>query len=123
MKLGKTLKKTDLEEARERLFELKRVQNEAREEEIAIREWIANQLHPSDAGAKTVTHDGIKVTITRPLSYSITTEDAERLSRQYPELEVLRWKPEVKVGEFKKHESELAEFVTIKPGLVTVEFK
>ena len=123
MKLGKKLRKSDLEEARDRLFELKSIQNEAREEEIAIREWIASQLHPEEPGAKTLTHEGIKLTITRPLAYSITADDAERLGRQFPDLDILRWKPEVKVAEFKKHADEVGEFISIKPGLVTVEFK
>lgn len=125
IKLPKKIRKSDLEAARDRLFELRRVQNESREEEVVIREWIANTLHTDPEGAKTLNVEGIKLTVTRPLTRTITAEDAERFSQDYPDLsaEVLRWKPEVKVAAYKANAALVDPYITTKPGLPTVEFK
>lgn len=116
--------KSTLIEARDRLQELKAVQNEAREEELKIRTFLADKLHTEESGAKTTTIEGIKVTVTRTLTTSISREEADRLVQEHPDLslEVLRWKPEARPGEFKKH-PELAEFIVVKPGPPNVDFK
>ncbi len=114
-----------LAEARDRLHELKDIQNSAREEELMIREYLAKNLHDGDEGSKTITIDGIKVTVTRSLRYEIGVEEAERLGKEKGDLalSVLRWKPEVRVGEFKKNREELEEYIVIKPSPPSVEFK
>lgn len=114
-----------LAEARDRLHELKDIQNTAREEELQIREYLAKHLHDADEGAKTHTIDGIKVTVTRSLRREIGVEEAERLTKEHGELslQVLRWKPEVRVGEYKKHTGILDEYIVTKPSPPTVEFK
>ena len=124
IKFPKKIKKADIEAARDRLFELKQVQNEAREEEISIREWLA-QFHDGDEGTKTVVIEGVKMAIGKPITRSITAEDAERLCNDYPEIsvEVLKWKPEVRVAAYKANAEIVDPYITTKPGLVTVEFR
>ena len=121
----KSLTGAALAEARDRLHELKDIQNSAREEELQIREYLAKNLHDGDEGSKTVTIDGIKLTVSRPVYYTISSEDAERMSKEHGEvaLECLRWKPEVRVGGFKKRLDIASEFIVTKPGPPTVEFK
>ena len=115
----------ELVEARDRLFELKEVQNEAREEELKIREYLAKNLHDGVEGSKTVTVDGVKVTITRNLNRTIDAAEAEKLYKEHSDvaLAVLRWKPEIRVGEYKKHQDVMDEYITTKPGPPSVEFK
>lgn len=114
-----------LVEARDRLFELKASIETAREEELQIREYLANKLHTGDEGAVTVTIDGVKVAITKVINRTISREEAERFTTEHPELslECLRWKAEVRVGEYKKHREEMDEYIVTKPGPPTVEFK
>lgn len=116
--------KKTLLEAKERLEELRQAQSEAREEELKIRTFLADKLYQEEGGSKTLTVEGLKLTIGRPLAYSISKEELERMTADHGTIadEVIRYKPEVKVGEFKKH-PELAEYVTVKPGPATVEFK
>lgn len=110
--------------ARDRMQELKEIQNNAREEEIKIRTFLADKLHDGEEGSKTLTIDGVKVNVTRPISRIISREEADRLCKDHTDLsaEALRWKPEVVVSVVKAH-PELEEYITSKPGLVTVEFK
>lgn len=121
------MKLQELEEARDRLLELSKIQAEAREEELQIREYLADKLYPKDKeeGATTITVEGIKLSITRVLNYTIGKDDAELLQREQPKLaaEVLNWSPKVRVAAFKDHQKELAKFVTVKPGPSTVTFK
>ncbi len=123
-KKPKTITHDQLVEARDRLFELKELQNEARGEELRIREYLANFLHDGESGAKTVTVDGIKVTVTRNLNYSIDRPNAEKLAEEHgPEsLEILRWKPEVSVSGFKKYDF-ASDYIVVKPGPPSIEFK
>src|SRR6478736_6460191 len=102
-----------LADARERLQELKALQNTAREEEIAIREYLANALHDGEEGSKTVIVGGIKLSITRLINRSITREDADRLKQENKKLwlECLTFRPEVRVAGYKEHRDELDEFI------------
>ena len=120
----KKLTAAQLIEARDRLHELNRAMEEAKTEQLAIREYLAKYLHDGDEGAKTITIDGIKLTVTRNLNRTISREEAERFTQELPKLalEVLRWKPELRVGEVKKHEAEVSEFIVTKPGPPTVVF-
>lgn len=115
----------ELVAARDRLFELKEEQTKAREEELRIREYLARKLHDGVEGSKTVTVDGIKVTVTRNLSRTIGVDEAEKLSKEHEKLalEVLRWKPEIRVGEYKKHTDILDEYIVTRSGPPTVEFR
>lgn len=124
-KKPKTITHDPLVEARDRLFELKELQNEARDEELRIREYLANFLHDGESGAKTVTVDGIKVTVTRNLNYSIDGPNAERFSKEHSDvaLEVLKWKPTVSISGFKKNWDVASEYCVVKPGPSTVEFQ
>lgn len=121
----KVIKRDDLVIARDRLFELKELQNSAREEELKIREYLADNLHTAEEGSKTFDIDGVKVTITRTLSRTIGQTEAEEFCKQHGDLslECLRWKPEVKVSGYKVHREILDEFIVTKAGLPSVAFK
>lgn len=110
--------------AKERLASIKSLTEELRAEELKIRTFIADKLHTEEEGSKTVTIHDIKVTVSRPLTRTITSEDAERLCQDHTELskEALKWKPNVVVSVFKKH-PELEEYITTKPGPPVVEFR
>lgn len=115
----------DLTEAKEALEEIHRKQADLREKELATREYLADLLHDGEEGTKTVTIEGIKVSVTRTLNRTITREEAERLSQEHGEISALalRWKPEVRAGEYRKHAEIMDEYITTKPGPSTVEFK
>lgn len=129
--MSKPTKKTqplsheELVEARDRLFELRDVQVEARDEELRIRTYLADNLHDGEKGSKTIAVDGIKITIGRPLSYSIDSANAEKFTQENSEaaLEVLSWKPTVKVSGFNKFVEIASEYITVRPGPPTVDFK
>lgn len=111
--------------ARERLFELKTEQAKAREEELEIRQYLADLLHEGVEGSKTITLEGVKVTVTRTLNRSIDTAEVERFCADHPQVSVtvLRWKPELKISEYKKNVDIVDEYITTRPGIPTVEFK
>lgn len=118
-----SITKKALTKARDRLQTIKEEAELLRAEELKIRNYLADQLHTEEEGSKTVTIEGIKVTISRPVTRSITKEDAERLCQDHTELskEALRWKPKIVVSVAKKH-PELEDYYTSKPGLPTVTF-
>ncbi len=119
------IKLKELLAAKERLEELKQAQAVAREEELRIREYLARKLHDGVEGSKTITVEGVKCTITRNLSRTIGVDEAEKLSQEHADiaLEVLRWKAEVRVGEYKKHTDILDDYIVTKAGPPSVEFK
>ena len=119
------LSEEDLLAARKKLTANKAKQEALREEELAIRTYIADVLHPAEDGSKTITVGSVKLTIKRILNYSISRADAEKLSRENPDvaLEVLSWRPEVKAGGFKENVEAVSEYITVKPGPPSVEFK
>jgi len=121
----KTINRGDLIEARDRLFELKEVQNKAREEELKIREYLADKLHTAEEGSKTIDIEGVKVTVTRTLNRSIGKVEAEEFCKLHGDisLECLRWKPEISVTGYKKHQAILDEYIVTKPGPPSVAFK
>ena len=116
---------SEITEARDRLLELKEVQAEARDEELRIREYLAKKLHDGVEGSKTVTIEGVKVTVTRSLSRTIGSAEAEQLSKEFPEISLacLRWKAELRVGEYKKHTEILDDYIVTKAAPSTVVFK
>jgi len=120
-----TLTEEDLLAAKKKLTEIRKKQEVLRESELAIRTYLADVLHPAEEGSKTVTLGDTKITIKRVLNYSISKVDAEKLSRENPEvaLEVLSWSPNVKVSGFKEHSEIVAEYINVKPGPPSVEFK
>ena len=115
----------ELVAARDRLFELKEEQTKAREEELRIREYLARKLHDGVEGSKTITVEGVKCTITRNLSRTIGVDEAEKLSKEHSDIALacLRWKAEVRVGEYKKHTDILDDYIVTKAGPPSVEFK
>jgi hypothetical protein len=121
----KTIKGKDLIAARERLYELKAIQNNARDEELKIREFLASNLHDGEEGSKTFKIDGEAVTITRTLSRTIGQAEAEEFVKLHGDLslECLRWKPEVKVSGYKAHREILDEYIVTKAGPPSVAFK
>jgi hypothetical protein len=121
----KSIKRNELVAARDRLFELKAIQNNARDEELKIREYLADRLHDGEEGSKTVEIEGVKVTVTRTLSRTIGTAEAEEFVKLHGDLslECLRWKPEFKVAGYKAHREILDEFVVTKAGPPSVAFK
>jgi DNA-directed RNA polymerase subunit L len=121
----KTIKGKDLIAARERLYELKAIQNNARDEELKIREYLANSLHDGEEGSKTFKIDGEAVTITRTLTRTIGQAEAEEFVKLHGDLslECLRWKPEVKVAGYKAHREILDEYIVTKAGPPSVAFK
>lgn len=124
-KVDTALTHDQLVEARDRLFELKEVQAEAREEELRIRVYLADRLFDAEEGSKTFTVEGVKVTVTRSLSRTIGRDEAERFTQEYPKLslECLRWKAELRVGEYKKNNDIMDGFIVTKAGPPTIEFK
>lgn len=120
----KGITKEQLLEAREALFDCNRRIEEAKAEQLQIREYLADFVHDGDEGAKTVTIDGIKLTVTRNLRRTITREEAERFTQEHGELSLtcLRWNPEVRVGEYKKHAEILDEYIETKPAPPEVKF-
>lgn len=124
-KVAPPIKLTELLAAKERLEELKQAQAVACEEELRIREYLAKKLHDGVEGSKTITVDGVKVTITRNLNRTIDADEAEKLSKEHPSvaLECLRWKPDVRVGAYKKNQGVMDEYITTKAGPPSVEFK
>ncbi len=121
----KAIKKNDIIAARDRLFELKEIQNTARDEELKIRTFLADNLHIAEEGSKTIDIDGVKVTITRTLTRTIGQAEAEEFCKHYGDLslECLRWKPEIKVSGYKKHREILDEYIVTKSGLPSINFK
>lgn len=121
----KALKKKDLIIARDRLFELKEIQNTARDEELKIRTYLADNLHTEEEGSKTIDIEGVKVTITRTLNRTIGQVEAEEFGRIHGDLalECLRWKPEIVVKGYKAHREILDEFIVTKPGPPSIAFK
>jgi hypothetical protein len=127
MKTTSTLtkrEKNDLLAARERLFELKSIQNEARDEELKIRSFVAEKYATKEEGSETIELDGIKMTITSTINRTISSEEAERMTAEHGVIAatVLTWKPSLKVGELRKH-PELEEYIVSKAGPATVVFK
>lgn len=122
-KVKKPLTAAELMEARDGLHNIKQQIEVLREKELATREWIADRLHDGTEGSKTVTIDGVKVTITRNLNRSISEEEAVRLKQTYPKLwaTCLSFKPTVRVGESKKN-PEMEDFIVTRPGPPTVVF-
>ena len=120
-----TLTEEDLIAARKELASIHKKAAVLREKELAIRTYLADVLHPAEDGSKTVTVGSVKLTIKRVLNYSISKSDAERLCAEQPEvsLEVLSWRPEVRAGGFKEHVNEVSEYITVKAGPPSVEFK
>ncbi len=120
-----TLTEADLIAAKKELAILKKKQADLREKEIAIRTYLADVLHDAEEGSKTVTVGKVKLTIKRILNYSISRADAEKLTQENPDvaLAVLSWSPTVKVGGYKDHASEVCDYITVRPGPASVEFK
>lgn len=120
-------KEKDVIAARDRLMELSRIQTEAREEELKIREYLVESLYPKDKteGSTTITVGATKLTLTVAYRHTISKEDAEKLKIDKPDLYAtcLRFTPEVRAGEFKKHEEELSEYIITKPTPPSVSFK
>ena len=119
------IKLKELLAAKERLEELKQAQAVAREEELRIREYLARKLHDGVEGSKTITVEGVKCTITRNLTRTIGVDEAEKLSKEHSDLALacLRWKAEIRVGEYKKHTDILDDYIVTKAGPPSVEFK
>lgn len=113
-----------LNEARESLTAIRAKQAELRTEELQIREYLANRFHDGEEGARTQTVGGVKFTVTRKLNRTIGRDEAERLTREHPELslEVIRWNPELRTGEYKKHVAIVDEYITTKPAPPEVTF-
>ena len=111
--------------ARERLFELKTEQAKVREEELVIRQYLADLLYKEEEGSKTITLEGVKVTVTRTLNRTIDAAEVERFCADHPQVSVavLRWKPELKISEYKKNVDIVDEYTVTRPGIPTVEFK
>ena len=119
------IKLKELLAAKERLEELKQTQAVAREEELRIREYLARKLHDGVEGSKTITVEGVKCTITRNLTRTIGVDEAEKLSKEHSDLALacLRWKADVRVGEYKKNAEILDDYIVTKAGPPSVEFK
>lgn len=113
--------------AQKRLAELSRTMTDARKEELEIREFLFKELYPKDKheGSTTITVGSTKVSITNTLRRTISREDAEKLKLDKPEIwaTVLRFTPDVKVAEFRKHEDELSDYVVTKSTPPTITFK
>jgi len=120
-----TLTEQDLKDAHKKLSSLKKKQADLRDQELAIRTYIADCLFPEEDGSKTFKVGGVKLTVKRTLNYSISRADAEKLTEEHGDisLEVLSWSPSVKAGGFKEHVAVVADYITVKPGPPTVEFK
>lgn len=120
-----TLSGDDLKAARKKLADLKRKQETLREQELEIRTYLADVLFNEEEGSKTLTIDGVKVSIKRILNRSISREDAERLSKEHPteSLAILSWRPEVKTSGYREFQSIADEYIVTRPGPPTVEFK
>ena len=119
------LTEADLINARKKLAAIKKKAETLREEELAIRHFIADVLYPEEDGSKTLKVGNVKLTIKRTLNYSITRDEAERLTQEHGDLalEVLSWSPEVKVRGFKDNVDTVADYITVKAGPPTVVFK
>lgn len=115
----------ELLDAEKKLKAIKAKQEKLRQEELAIREHIADELHDGEEGRKTITIGDLKVTVERVMNCSITKDDAERFSKENPKeaLECLSWSPRVKVSPFREHIDIASEYITVKPGPPTVTFK
>lgn len=124
-KVAPPIKLEELVAAKERLEELKQAQAIYRDEELRIREYLARKLHDGVEGSKTITVEGIKVTITRNLTRTIGVEEAEKLSKEHSDIALacLRWKAEVKVAAYKEHAEIMDDYVVTKAGPPSVTFK
>jgi len=115
----------DLKEAKKTLHQLKVKQEKLREQELEIRVYLADALHEEEGGSKTIKLGDTKITISRPITYSIDEVNAEKFSKEHGDvaLDVLKWKPQVVVGAFKKNLDVASEYIVAKPGPPTVEIK
>ena len=120
----KPMTEEELIEARDALQIIKTKQEELRQEELSIREYVAKKLHDGEEGSKTITVGTTKVSITRTLTRSIGKDEAERLKQDDPKLykELLSWRPEVKTSVFREHEEKASDYVVTKAGPPTVKF-
>ena len=116
-----------LEEHRKVALEL----SELKKYELSLRNKICDKIL---AGLQPGTHnfakEGLKIKAVSSLNYSfdkVTLQeliDNEELSTM--ELDLIRWKPELKVGEYKKAEFDtesLNEALFVKPAQPTLEIK
>ncbi len=115
----------DLLGAKKTLAKLKLQQEKLREQELEIRTYLADALHDGEEGSRTIKIGDVKVTISRPLNYSIDGPNAEKLAKDHgPEsLEILKWKPTISVTGFKKYLDIASEYCVVRPGPATVEFR
>lgn len=116
-----------LQQAATRLDEIAAQVTLLRNEELKIRNYIADAVHTGESGSKTVEIDGIKLTVNRPVTYSIAKADAEAFRQSDPVSAalLLTWSPKVSVTGFKELADNpvVARIVTTKPGPPTVTFK
>lgn len=120
-----SLTEDELLAAKKALEKNKKKQDELREQELEIRQYLADCLHDGEEGSKTVTVGSTKVAITRTLNRTITRDDAERLCKEHPDIsvEALTWRPEVKTSGYREHQAVMDSYVTTKPGPPTISFK
>ena len=119
------LTEADINAARKAITSIKKEQEALRERELEIRNYIADALFPQEEGSKTIKIGDAKLSIKRNIVYSITRADAEKLVAEHSalSLDVLSWSPVVKAGGFKKHVDQVSEYITVKAGPPTIEFK
>lgn len=116
----------DIAQARAKLENLKKKQAALREEEFAIRCYLADALIPEqEEGSKTFTFGDLKIKLERPVNRNITQAEVERFNQEHGEiaLEVLRYKAEVAVKAYREHQEIADEYITTTFGTPVVEFK
>ena len=121
----KPLTEEKLIECKIRLEELKQTQELAREEELKIREYLADKIHTGDEGTQSLKLGGLKVSVTRTLRREISREDAERLVQDFPResVEALRWKPEVATKFYREHQEMMDSYIVTKSSPASISFK
>ena len=83
----KPLTEKEVSDARDRLHALSAIVNEAREEELAIRQYFLERLYPADKeeGAATVTVGNIKLSITKNLRRTIDKAEFRAWRKENPD--------------------------------------
>lgn len=104
---------------------------EFKAEELRLRNEITDQLlEGADPGTHNFKFGGYIVKTVKKLNYSFDRETLDQLIEDdqlsLDELSLIRWSPDLKLGEYKKAEFDIEgidEALVVKPALPTLEIK
>ena len=120
-----------IEEIATKLFEMKKIENEIKQERIELEEKLAALLDHPEEGTKTFTlENGLKVTIAGKLSYKVSDEDGFVAYCEKMIDKPIKIKTELDQTKLKAYRAdggalwrELSKFLTVEPAKTSVTVK